>query len=169
MQFGVISTCKFLERLQIALALWALKVILLSLKNFKLHSKSCYLPIETGHENTQTNNQILGVNWRVRQESQVLNLNLLRNFIAIFWHDLLILCCAIFRCTALWENIRNFLTKTIQHQWLCKFYPLLTRSAPVAREICYTLSLILWKNFRGKLSSNQSFQIWSIRLKMGGK
>ena len=32
------------------------------LENLKLHSKSCYLPIETGHENTQANNQILGVN-----------------------------------------------------------------------------------------------------------
>ena len=52
MQFGVVSTCTFLERLQIALALWVLKLILLSLKNLKLHSKSCYLLLETGHENS---------------------------------------------------------------------------------------------------------------------
>ena len=64
----------------------------------------------------------------------------------------------------------NFPKHSIQHQWLCKFYSLLTRFAPVPREICHTQSLILWKSFRRVLSSNQSFQILSMRrLKMGGK
>ena len=64
----------------------------------------------------------------------------------------------------------NFPKHSIQHQWLCKFYPLLTRSAPVPREICHTQSLILWKSFRGVLSSSHSFQILLMRLlKMGCK
>ena len=61
------------------------------------------LPTEIGNENSQANNQILGDKELSKHHKFLIDL--FRDFIAILWHDLLILCCAIFRCTALWEYI----------------------------------------------------------------